>query len=321
MTRRIYIDGEAGTTGLLLRELLENRSDLELSRIDPDRRKDPAARAALLAEADISVLCLPDDAAREAVAMSANTQARLLDASTAHRTSPGWVYGLAELDANQRAAIRSAARVANPGCWPTAVILLLRPLIAGGLLSPDAPLTIHGVSGYSGGGRKMIESWETPGSRLNNLPFHAPYALDKEHKHIPEMTRYAGLSRPPHFAPSVCSFRQGMRVEIPLHQAVLAPGVRGEDIAALWRTRYASETFVSVRPFGADASDEQAFDPRAHNGTNRIELAVVANPFGHVLLIATLDNLGKGAARAAVQNLNLMLGLDENVGLAATAAA
>jgi N-acetyl-gamma-glutamyl-phosphate reductase len=315
MTRRIYIDGEAGTTGLLLRELLESRSDLELVRIDPDRRKDPAARAALLAEADISVLCLPDDAAREAVAMSENTRARLLDASTAHRTSPSWVYGLAELDPDQRGKIRGSSRVSNPGCWPTAVILLLRPLIGAGLLSPDAPLTIHGVSGYSGGGRKMIERWEASGGPLEALPFHSPYALDKEHKHIPEMTRYAGLSRPPYFAPSVCSFRQGMRVEIPLHQAVLPPGVRGEDIASVWRSRYASEANVCIRPYGGDVGDELAFDPRRHNGTNRIELAVVANPFGHVILIATLDNLGKGAARAAVQNLNLMLGLDESTGL------
>lgn len=315
MARRIYIDGEAGTTGLILRELLEDRTDLELLRIDPERRKDPAARAELLSRAEVSILCLPDDAAREAVALVSNSDARLIDASTAHRTSPGWTYGLPELTREQRAELRNARRVSNPGCWPTGVILLLRPLMDEGLLAPSAPIVIHGLSGYTGGGRKLIERWEEPGSPLGTLPFEAPYALDREHKHLPEMTRYTRLARPPHFIPAVGPFRQGMRIEIPLHQAVLEPGVGARTLFDALVARYRNEPFVKLRPFEQGTDDELALDPRRLVGTNQVELAVIANPFGHVLLVALLDNLGKGAARAAIQNLNLMLGLEERLGL------
>lgn len=315
MKPRVYIDGQAGTTGLQIRDRLAPRRDVTLLEIDEARRKDAAARTELLRSADVAILCLPDDASREAVALAGDAPVRFLDASTAHRTADGWVYGLPELERGQRDAIRTARRVTNPGCYPTGVILLVRPLVDAQLLAADLPLTVHALSGYSGGGRQMIERWESPSTGLATLPFEAPYALDKEHKHVPEMTRHARLEHRPQFVPAVGPFRCGMRIEIPLHQALL----RGVTAAALHEAlaaRYAGEAFVVVHPLATSApTDERAFDPRTANGSNRIDLHVLANPLGHVLLLATLDNLGKGAAGAAVQNLNLMLGFAEGTAL------
>lgn len=314
MRARVYIDGQAGTTGLQIHDRLVGRDDLELLEIAPERRKEPAARTELLRAADVAILCLPDDAAREAAELVGDAPTRLLDASTAHRVAPGWTYGLAELAPGQRREIASARRVSNPGCYPTGVVLLLRPLVDARLVAADAPIIVHALSGYSGGGRQMIERWEDPSTGLPGLPFEAPYALDREHKHVPEMVRHAGLAQAPQFVPAVGPFRCGMRLEIPLHRML---GPDPQAIHAALCARYAEERFVRVAPFSrAIAADEFALDPRGANGTNRVDLHVLPNPLGHVLLVAVLDNLGKGAAGAAVQNLNLMLGRDEALGLA-----
>jgi len=314
---RVFIDGQAGTTGLRIRELLSSRGDLELIEIDPARRKQVDARRECLEAADVALLCLPDDAARETVALADGLRVRILDASTAHRVSNGWVYGLPELAAGQRSAIAASARVSNPGCYPTCTALLLRPLVDAGLIAPSTPLQIHALSGYSGGGRSKIERWQDPELGLSALPFEAPYALDRVHKHVLEITRYAGLSVDPQFVPNVGPFECGMRVQIPLHARVLA-GVSGKQLHESLAERYAGERFVRVLPIAQPlAEDERAFDPEICNGTNRIDLHAVPNPAGHVLLVALVDNLGKGAAGAAVQNLNLMLGLPEDTGLRA----
>ncbi len=313
---RLYIDGQEGTTGLRIREWLAGRDDFELLHIDEARRKDPAARQELIKAADLTVLCLPDDAAREAAGWATKTGTRVLDASTAHRVDPNWVYGLPEIGDAQREAIASAERVSNPGCYPTAVVLALAPLIRAGQLDPAAPIQVHALSGYSGGGRSLIERWEDPERGLLQHLYEAPYAMDRVHKHVPEMHRYSGLTHEPFFVPAVGPFRNGMRVEIPLHQAMLESDVDSRSIHATLGSLYADENFVSVLPLLETLEpDETRFDPRACNETNRMEIAVVTNPLGHVLLIVTLDNLGKGAAGVAIQNLNLMLGLPETRGL------
>jgi N-acetyl-gamma-glutamyl-phosphate reductase len=311
MTSRVFIDGEAGTTGLRIRALLAERADVQLVSVAHAQRKDAAARRACFAQADVALLCLPDEAAREASTLAGET--RVLDASSAHRTAEGWVYGLPELDAGQRAAIAAAPRVSNPGCYPSGVVLLVRPLIEAGLLSPEFPLSIHALSGFSGGGRKMIERWQAPS--LSALRYEAPYALERVHKHVPEMTRHAKLASEPQFVPAVGAFHNGMRIEIPLHATVLA-GHDADTLHAALTARYEGERFVEVAPLVREAVDEHFFDPTACNGTNVVRLHVVASPLGHVLLVAILDNLGKGAAGVAVQNLNLMLGLPEATGLA-----
>ena len=312
---KVYVDGHAGTTGLRIRDWLGGRDDLDLVHLPEARRKDRAARRARVEEADVAVLCLPDDAAREAAAWAAESGTRVVDASTAHRVAEGWTYGLPELDAGRRALIGGADRVSNPGCYPSGFVLLVRPLVDAGLLAPDVPLSVHALSGYSGGGRALIERWESPGAGLAGLPYEAPYALDRVHKHIPEMTRYTGLVREPQFLPAVGPFRCGMRVQVALPAGVAAGN--GARLHELLADRYAGEPFVRVADRPEAAPDEGALDPRACNDTNRMDLHVFAHPSGHVLLVAILDNLGKGASGAAIQNLNLMLGLEEGAGLPA----
>ncbi len=316
MPPKVYIDGHVGTTGLRIRDWLAGRRDIELSTLDEDRRKDVVARRAAIEAADLTVLCLPDGAAREAAQWAAECGARLIDASTAHRVAEGWTYGLPELDGARREAIREARYVANPGCYPSAFILLTRPLVDAGLLPHDAPVSIHALSGYSGGGRGLIDKWESPEQGLSSLPYEAPYALGARHKHVPEMLAYSGLTVEPQFVPAVGPFRCGMRVEVPIHLGMVPMGATGAAILECLRERYVGEPFVRVvhHPDPREAH-ERSLDPRACNDTNVMELHVLPHPSGHTLLVALLDNLGKGASGVAIQNLNLMLGLPETAHL------
>lgn len=316
MTTRVFVDGHAGTIGLRIRELLAGRTDLLQLEIEESRRKDPSARREMINACDVAILCLPDDAAREAVSWINNDSTRVIDGSTAFRVDDGWVYGLPELAPEQRSAIKVSKRVSNPGCWPTCVSLLMRPLTDAAQLPADVALSVHGLSGYSGAGKAGIEKWESPTAGLVNLPFEAPYSLDKQHKHVPEMKKHGRLSVEPFFRPAVGSFRCGMRIEIPLHASQLPSGANAESILETYRKRYEGERFIRVVPPGESTpSNELSFDPRACNGTNRVELRAIGHANGHVHLIAILDNLGKGASGAAVQSLNLMLGLPEDTGL------
>lgn len=312
----IFIDGHAGTTGLRIRELLADRDDLELWTLDESERKSEPARKKAIAETDLTVLCLPDEATQRAADWASESGARLIDASSSHRVSDGWIYGLPELTKTQRDSIRQARFVTNPGCYGSAFVLLVRPLVDAGLIPPDAALAIHGLSGYSGGGKTLIEKWESTDAGRVGLAFEAPYALERIHKHIPEMQRYSSLEKAPQFTPAVGAFRCGMRVEIPIHQSLLPAAATGESIWQALADRYQNETFVDVAAFvGFEPIDDFDLDPTRLNDTNRIELHVLPNPAGHVLLVSLLDNLGKGASGVAIQSLNLMLGLDEATGL------
>ena len=312
----VFIDGQAGTTGLQIRERLASREDVTLIEIADASRKDPEVRRRYLNEADVVILCLPDDAAREATRLVSSNLVRVLDASTAYRVAQGWVYGLPELDAHQRERVRDAARVSNPGCYPTGFILLSRPLVDAGIVPRDARLSCHAVSGYSGGGRRLIERYRAREAEHPKSLWHVrPYSLDGRHKHLPEMAKYSGIDRAPVFSPMVGHFEQGMLVMVPLHADTLAEGATVETVHACIEARYRDEPCVEVYPLGAaDALDAGFLDPLAANGTNRIDLLVCGNG-EHVLLVARLDNLGKGASGAAVQNLNIMTGAEELSGL------
>ena len=316
MVAKIFIDGEAGTTGLQIRDRLAGRRDIELLSIAADKRKDQDERKRLLNAADIAILCLPDDAAKESVALIENDRTRVIDASTAHRVAAGWAYGFAEMDKNQAAAIAAARFVANPGCWPQGPIAGLRPLVEAGLLPGDLPLSVHGISGYTGGGKSMIADYEAAGEDANEF---MPYGLSFKHKHLPEMQAYAKLGTTPLFTPAVGHFAQGMITIVPLQLGQLQRVPKGAELHAAIADHFAGVGggFVEVAPF-VEAERLPELNPEIFNNSNRMRLHVFASDArAQAALVAVYDNLGKGASGAAVQNLNLMLGVAASTSLAA----
>ena len=312
MTFQVFVDGQEGTTGLRIHEYLARRDDVTLLSIDPALRKDPAARRALINASDVTFLCLPDAAAKESVTLVDNPGTCIIDASTAHRTDPAWTFGLPELAPGQRAKLRAAKRISNPGCHASAFILAVKPLVAAGILQRDYPLAAHSITGYSGGGKKMIEQYEAAAASLN-AP--RPYALKLAHKHLPEMREHTGLAMPPIFTPIVGPFYKGLAATVFLQPQRLAKPMGPQGLRDTLAAYYEGEPFIRVAPFDNDANCVDGFfDVEGSNDTNRVDVFV----FGHdeqVVVVARLDNLGKGASGAAVQAMNVHLGVDETLGL------
>jgi N-acetyl-gamma-glutamyl-phosphate reductase len=315
MNKKVFIDGAAGTTGLEIRERLATRRDLSVVELSDSDRKNSAARKAALNDAAVVILCLPDDAAREAVGMIENSETRVIDASTAHRVAPGWVFGFPEFEPGNYEAIASARRVTNPGCYSTGFLALVRPLVRNGLIRPETPLSVNAVSGYSGGGKTMIDEFENRDSAVFTRSVVRTYALTLEHKHVPEMRERAGLKHPPVFAPDVGRYYRGMIVDVPL-QLWSLPGVpRAADIHSVLAETYKGRPFVEVASL-EEARALNTLDAELLKNTNRLRIYVFANEkTRQARLVAVFDNLGKGASGAAVQNLNIMLGLPETTGL------
>ncbi|MEO5771761.1 MAG: N-acetyl-gamma-glutamyl-phosphate reductase [Burkholderiaceae bacterium] len=311
----VFVDGQEGTTGLRIHEYLAARPEIEVLKIDANQRKSAAERARLLNEADVAFLCLPDAAAREAVFLINNDRTCVIDASTAHRVAPGWVFGVPELAPGQRDALRKAKRIANPGCHSTAFIALLRPLVDAGIVPRDLPVSATSITGYSGGGKKMIEVYQATSGRAPQLDAPRPYGLKLGHKHVPEMMAYTGLATKPVFMPIVGPFYKGLALSVPLHFAQLKPGTDGAALVRAFERHYEGERFIRVMPAGdLSLAEPNFFDVQGSNDTNRIDLFVFADD-RQAILIAREDNLGKGASGAAVQCMNLHLGCDEGLGL------
>ena len=309
----VFVDGQEGTTGLRIHEYLAARGDIEVLKIAPDQRKNTSERARLLNSADVAFLCLPDAAAKEAVALVTNDHTCIIDASTAHRVAAGWTFGIPELAPGQREALRKAKRIANPGCHSTAFIALLRPLVDAGIVARDLAVSATSITGYSGGGKKMIEEYRAGGNAQLEAP--RPYGLKLGHKHVPEMMAYTGLAVKPVFMPIVGNFYKGLAVSVPLHLAHLSPGSDGAALVRAFEQHYEGERFIRVMPLGdAAVVEPNFFDVQGANDTNRIDIFVFADA-QQAILIAREDNLGKGASGAAVQCMNLHLGCDEDLGL------
>ena len=311
MAFKVFVDGQEGTTGLQINEYLAKRADIEVLKIDADKRKDLGERKRLINAADVTFLCLPDDAARESVALVDNPNTCIIDASTAHRVNPAWTFGLPELEPAQRARIRASKRIANPGCHATAFILALKPLVASGLLPAATQIAANSITGYSGGGKKMIEHYQSP----QRIDAPRPYALGLVHKHLPEMSAYSGLSAAPIFQPIVGPFYKGLAVTAYLHPAQFTRKVTPADVQKILADYYAGEAFIRVAPFDLEAStDGGFFNVEANNDTNRVDLFVFGTE-ERMLVVGRLDNLGKGASGAAVQSMNVHLGVEESLGL------
>lgn len=315
MVYKIFVDGQEGTTGLEINERLKLRSDIKLLKIDPEKRKEKSERKKLINEADIVFLCLPDEAARESVSLLENDKTRIIDASTAHRTNDDWAYGLPELSRYHRERVRTSDKVSVPGCYATGFNILMYPLIKEGIIPRDYPVTCHAVSGYSGGGNKLISQYETGASMDEYLKSPRFYALGLKHKHLPEMQKISGLSSPPLFTPVVGPYYKGMTVAIPLYARLLAGNYSASEICRFLSDYYNGQRFIKVHPFGSDTMLVNGYlDATGCNGTNNLEIIVSGNE-DHILLAARFDNLGKGASGAAVQCMNIIMGLDEATGL------
>ncbi|NLK86622.1 MAG: N-acetyl-gamma-glutamyl-phosphate reductase [Clostridiaceae bacterium] len=315
MTYRVFVDGQEGTTGLQINDRLIRRGDIELLKIDPDKRKDINERRKLINAADIVFLCLPDDAARESAALAEGSRARLIDASTAHRTNEAWAYGFPELSREHREKIKHSFRVSVPGCYATGFISLLYPLVREGILPADYPVTCHAVSGYSGGGKKRIAEYASADPADESIKSPRFYALSLKHKHIPEMQKFTGLEQAPLFTPVIGPYYKGMTVAVPLYAELLQKMNSAEAVCGFFSSYYNGERFIKVHPFGSEGGAVDGFlSATGCNDTNVLEISVSGNE-EHILLTARLDNLGKGASGAAVQCMNIMLGIDESAGL------
>jgi N-acetyl-gamma-glutamyl-phosphate reductase len=315
MTYKVFVDGQEGTTGLQINEYLAKRSDIELLKIDSDKRKDLAERKRLINESDVTFLCLPDDAAKESVTLVDNPKTCIIDASTAHRVNPAWTFGLPELAKDQREKIRASKRIANPGCHASAFILALRPLVASGLLPVDTQIAANSITGYSGGGKKMIADYEAASANPTQLKAPRPYALTLAHKHLPEMQAYTGLTAAPIFQPIVGPFYKGLAVTAYLHPQQFTRKATPADVQKILADYYAGEAFIRVAPFDLEGStDGGFFNVEGNNDTNCVDLFVFGNE-ERMLVVGRLDNLGKGASGAAVQAMNVHLGVEESRGL------